>query len=147
MIQNPIKKMTVDFSVNQIEKAVVRVSEFIHVAKLETTNPIMKQHTIIFSESFSLGTRLVINLNEVSENKTEITIEAQRVVGAFDKSVEITNANTHIQSFINILSSLLQNPDLQPNEQELKNQKNSSINSVIIGVTVVVIILIWLFNK
>lgn len=54
-------------------------------------------------------------MTKVSETSTEITIEIRRKFGAFDTSVEVSNANYHFQDLTKYLSEIviLSNEDFE----------------------------------
>ena len=146
MIQNPTKKIVVNFSTNEVEVAIGKVPNFISNCSMNNSDSVLHEHTLNFSEILSTGSRLVVNLNEISETKTEINLEVKIVVGAFDKPHEITNANSHIDNFTSTLSKLLQDKNLEPTEQELKTQANQATNSIIISVFIVALIVIYFLS-
>ena len=65
--------------------------------KFSKANEIFNQYTFESSEFLSLGVYVDINLNKITEDKTEITVEIRRKIGTFNQSYEITNANEHIE--------------------------------------------------
>jgi hypothetical protein len=97
------------------------------------------QYTFEASEFLSLGVFIDINLTEVGPNKTEISIEVRRKLGAFDNWVEVQNANEHIQNIITAISKALTSPNGQVQEV-----KQKSLLPEIIGFVIGIIILLSL---
>jgi TM2 domain-containing membrane protein YozV len=63
----------------------------------------------------SIGIFADINLNSISENKTEITIELRRKLGTFNEAHEVTNANNHIALLVKTISEAIVMSDEQIN--------------------------------
>ena len=104
-VPNPKKTITIDFPIKKLKETIV----FIPLTKEKTfkftsKNEVFNLYTFETTELLSLGVYIDISLSEVSENKTTIEIEVRRKIGAFDKSFEITNANSHISKIIELIS-------------------------------------------
>lgn len=108
MISNPRKNVTVDFTVPEIKRALVRIpAYFSNKYTLDKRNDILNQFTFRALEFLSLGSYIDINLNFVTETKSEIIVEVRRKIGAFDQWVEVQKANQHIENLFNGISVLL----------------------------------------
>lgn len=110
MIPNPKKSVVVDFSVYEIKSALIKLPKyFANKYTLDKQNDLMNQYTFGALEFLSLGVYIDINLNYVSETKTNIIVEVRRKIGAFDQTFEVQKANQHIEKMFSGISVLLTN--------------------------------------
>jgi len=126
MIQNPTKSFTVNKSVNEVKQIINRITEFTK-CKLKSSDNIINEYEFDFS-TLMVGNIVTMSLNEVSENKTEINLEARRVMGAYDQAIEVTTANLDLKSITKAISTLIDNPKASsPSQiratQKLENEK------------------------
>ncbi len=98
--------MHVDFSLDRIKECAKNITLINSKYRLFSSNEIFNQFTYESFEFLSLGVYIDINLNSVSDNKTEISIEIRRKIGTFNESHEVTHANDHIVNIVNYLSQL-----------------------------------------
>ena len=114
MISNPKKNVVLDRNISEIKTAIKRIpSYFNEKYTVEAENELLNQYTFKAFELLSLGVFVDINLNSLSETKTDIIIEIKRRFGAFDTEVEVSNANDHIKNMFNAISELILNPDTE----------------------------------
>lgn len=106
-IPNPKKNLSVDFSIERVKDSVKNISLINSQYKFNSSNEVFNQYTYESYEFLSLGVFIDINLNSLSENKTEITVEIRRKLGTFNESHEVTNANNHIVKIINHIAQLI----------------------------------------
>ena len=110
MIPNPKKNVVVDFTVDEIKSVLIKLPKYFgNKYTLDQQNELMNQYTFGALEFLSLGVSIDINLNYISETKTNIEVEVRRKIGAFDQSFEVQKANQHIQNIFNGISVLLTN--------------------------------------
>ena len=107
-IPNPKKNLTVDFTLEKVRDSVKNIPLINSQYRFSSSNEIFNQYTYECFEFLSLGAFIDINLNSLTENKTEITIEIRRKVGTFNESHEVTNANNHIAKIINYIAQLIE---------------------------------------
>lgn len=105
-IPNPKKSIVVDLPLKKVTNSVKNISILNAKYKFHSSNEIFNQYTFESFEFLSLGMYADINLNSISENKTEITIEIRRKIGSFNQSSEISNANRHITNLTNYIAQL-----------------------------------------
>ncbi|WP_430827188.1 TM2 domain-containing protein [Chryseobacterium indologenes] len=105
-IPNKKKTLHVDFSLDRIKECAKNITLINSKYRLFSSNEIFNQFTYESFEFLSLGVYIDINLNSVSDNKTEISIEIRRKIGTFNESHEVTHANDHIVNIVNYLSQL-----------------------------------------
>jgi hypothetical protein len=110
MIPNPKKNVVVDFTLIDCKNAIKKIpSYFKQKYTLEKQNDILNQTTFGALEFLSLGVFIDVNLNSISETKTDIIVEVRRKLGAFDTWVEVSKANRHLDDLFNGISALLMN--------------------------------------
>jgi hypothetical protein len=161
-IPNPKKNLIIDFPIEQVKHGVSHLHLVNSNYKLTKSNEVFNQYTFEALEFLSLGVYIDINLSSVSEKKTDVSIEIRRKVGTFNQSHEVTNANNHIQSIIEMLSKSIlftdeQIKELQLNFKESKDEKLSfktadTFQKIIIYSIVAILILgiigiFWVRNK
>lgn len=106
-IPNPKKSTQVDFPIEKVKLSVQSISLRNNKYKFSKANEIFNQYTYESSEFLSLGVYVDINLNKITEDKTEITVEIRRKIGTFNQSYEITNANEHIEKTFECIAFLI----------------------------------------
>ncbi|WP_326981622.1 TM2 domain-containing protein [Chryseobacterium sp. MYb264] len=136
-IPNPKKNLSVDFPIERVKDSVKNISLVNPKYKFNSSNEIFNQYTYESYEFLSLGVFIDINLNSLSENKTEITIEIRRKIGTFNESHEVTNANDHIVKIVNHIAQLVSMSaedilklKLQQTENVKTLQSNTPSNSI-----------------
>jgi|GEM_PF-1119626 len=105
-IPNPKKSSIVDFPIERIKQSVQNISLVNNKYKFTKSNDIFNQYTYEALEFLSLGIFADINLNSISENKTEITVEIRRKIGSFNQAHEVTKANEHLDKIFNAIANL-----------------------------------------
>jgi len=106
-IPNPKKSLSVDFPIEQVRQSVKSISLINPKYRFSNANEIFNQYTYESYEFLSLGVYIDINLNSVSQNKTEIAVEIRRKLGTFNESHEVTHANKHITNIVNYIAQLV----------------------------------------
>lgn len=106
-IPNPKKNLSVDFPIEKVRQSVKNLSLINQKYRFSSSNEIFNQYTYEF---LSLGVYIDINLNSLTENKTEITVEIRRKLGTFNESHEVTHANNHITNIVNYIAQLVSMP-------------------------------------
>ncbi|SIQ86790.1 TM2 domain-containing protein [Chryseobacterium indoltheticum] len=106
-IPNPKKNLSVDFPIEKVRQGVKNLSLINQKYRFSNSNEIFNQYTYESYEFLSLGVYIDINLNSVTENKTEITVEIRRKLGTFNESHEVTHANNHIINIVNYIAQLV----------------------------------------
>lgn len=113
-IPNPTKKLNLDFSIEKVKSSIKEIPYLKKEYQLKNFNEVFNLFTFEAFEFLSLGIFADINLNSISENKTEINIEIRRKLGSFNQSHEVTLANKHIEQLIDLIgkSILLSDEDI-----------------------------------
>lgn len=86
------------------------------------SNKTLNSFTYQTTELLSLGVYIDINCLAINESRTEVIIEVRRKIGGFDKSHEVSLANTHIS---NLTGLITQSIDTEEQERILKFNKIS----------------------
>lgn len=146
-IPNPKRTQSLDFSIQQINLAIDRVSKFSKKYKFTKSNPVFNQTTLEAFEFLSVGVFIDISLSSITDTKSEITIEVRRKIGSFDQSYEVTNANKHLENLFDLLAKVILLDDTKFNE--LVEEENNKVAEdkratrytilVILGITVVIL--------
>jgi hypothetical protein len=77
---------------------------------LVKSTPSFNLFTFHSFEFLSAGVYIDVSLSSITENKTEIDLEARRANGSFDKSHEISLANEHLATITDLLAGSLNTP-------------------------------------
>jgi hypothetical protein len=103
-------------------------------------------------EFLSLGACIVIDTNYKDDQSTEVNVEIQRKVGAFDQSYEITYANEHLSNTVKAIQFVSKNYDYNPiietpdNLTTSETKKKSNPLVLILAVIGWLLLLGWLFS-
>lgn len=128
-IPNPKKTLNVDIALDRVKESVKNITLLSPKYKFHSSNEIFNQYTYESYEFLSLGVYIDINLNSMSENKTEINVEIRRKVGTFNESHEVTHANQHI---VNIVNSIAQLTAMSTDEIiKLKSRQSQNVPALI----------------
>jgi hypothetical protein len=121
-IPNPKKSTLVDFPIERVKLSVLNISLINNKYKFTSSNEIFNQYTYEALEFLSLGVYLDINLNKMSDDKTEITVEVRRKIGTFNQSHEVTKANEHLIKIFDCIAQLT-----AKNPEEIENIKSEQL--------------------
>ena len=121
-IPNPKKTINVPFNANKIGEMIKALPSLEKKYKLTKFNDAFKVYTLEAYEFLNLGIFADFSLNDVSPEKTEITIELRRKIGSFDQAHEVSNANRHLDVLIDLLGNLSTMSD-----EKLQDLINSSL--------------------
>ena len=128
VIPNPKKVFTIPFSISETYNALKSIPNLNTKYSLNKLNETFNSCVFETTELLSLGVYIDFNLNEISENKTEVTIEVRRKLGSFDKSHEVTLANNHIADLVDTLSNIVGKTDAEI-QTNIKENNETAINS------------------
>ncbi|SHE49286.1 TM2 domain-containing protein [Chryseobacterium vrystaatense] len=140
-IPNPKKILNVDFPLDRVKESVKNITLLNSKYRIHSSNEIFNQYTYESYEFLSLGVYIDINLNSMSENKTEITVEIRRKMGTFNESHEVTHANQHIVNIVNYIAKLtvmsademikLKSQQVQNITAPIKSRKEKNIAAIL----------------
>lgn len=157
MIANPVKSIILKQSIEDLNQIMPRLANYLaeNIAvgyNQEAFDSVINELQISKSEDLSVGVIIVVNLNYKEENITEVNIEVQRKIGSFNRGIEVTNANIHLNNVVKALSFLIQNPDWQPTgrlngEALIKENQQKTLNKtlwlVVLGFLIAGIFIVW----
>jgi hypothetical protein len=123
-IPNPKKTFQIDRRAEDVNTALENLNLYTKVYKLNKANPLLKLYTFEATETLSLGVYIDITFAKISDTTTDVTIEVRRKIGSFDKSYEVSNANTHISSLSELLTTSLTN---DPTEKRAEYDAKQSL--------------------
>lgn len=142
-IPNPTRSITLNYPIDHVTEVLNELSEVHKTMRIEGYTLQEKNETILQwkfqkTEFLSLGSIIIIHLEEVGD-RTKMSVEVTRVLGAFDSWVEVQNANRHLDVIFKSVAFGL-NP---PTEEEIKDiqikQENANDSSAVWTVIIVVI--------
>ena len=124
-IPNQKKTTQVDFPIEKVKISVKNISLLNKKYKFTNSNEIFNQYTYEATEFLSMGVYIDINLNTITENKTEITVEVRRKIGTFNESYEVTNANQHLVNIYDCIAKLTTktNEEIEALHKEIADSK------------------------
>jgi len=139
IIPNPTKTINLPVSSDKVTVAITNLSETLKSMgkkgyNLTETDEFMNTYTFEKTEFLSLGSVIVM---EVIDNgdKTQIKLEVQRKLGAFDNEVEVHNATEHITYITKALSTSL-NPKATKTTKVTEKKKGMSTFKMVMIVMV-----------
>jgi len=121
-ILNPKKEITIDFPIEKVKSSISKIyitSDGKY--RIHDENDILNQVILECFEGLSLGVYIDFNMTKISDISTKITIEIRRKLGSFDNSIEVQNANYHLQDLTKYLSEIVKLSDV---EFEVKYAQN-----------------------
>ena len=143
----PQKELVVDFSVNDVKNAILKIPKMVDSCSMLQKDDVLKKYDLQFTSFASTGNKLSIHLVEINDNKTKIVVDTTRVFGSYNQSHEVTSANTDFTKMTNALSKLLTNPNMTETEMTTirSNNSNSGVNAVLY--IIFIISLIYIFTR
>ena len=144
-IPNPRKTITIDFPIEQVKVAARNIDKVMKFCHFREENDMFNSYKFSRSEFLSLGAFININLNSVSNTKTQVDVEISRQLGAFDQWVEVQKANEHVQETINSIAYIIKN-----GVPETKAEAQEEVGGSRFGWVKIVLIIIgvlWLIGK
>ncbi len=143
----PQKEMILDFGINDVKQSILKLPKMLDNCKVIDQNDILKKYDLQFTSFMSLGNRLSLQLTEISDTKTKITIDTTRMVGSFNESHEVSLATTDYNKMITALSKLLANPNMEESEMVDHSTKNSDSGLNIVFGIIFFIFMIYIFSR
>ena len=115
-LPNPTKSITFNFSKVAVETAINTALTLAEMSKykFQSKNDILGEWTFHSFEFLSVGVNVVINISDIAENKTNVSIEVQRVIGTFDQFYEVDRAKNHLTNWFTAIGKMLTTPYVAP---------------------------------
>ena len=145
-IPNPKKTITIDFPIEQVKVAARNIDKVMKFCHFREENDMFNSYKFSRSEFLSLGAFININLNSISETKTQVDVEISRQLGAFDQWVEVQKANEHVQETINSIAYIIKNGVPESKAEAQKEIGNKSSWPVIVGILIGLWVLVKIFG-
>lgn len=120
---NPTNTLLFDKPSFDVNEAIAFIPALSSKYKLVSADPALQLYTLSGRETSSNGVYIDIRYASNHENKTEVTLAVRRKTGSFEKSSDVTMANQHLDTLVNLLSdSLRLAPD---NKSRLRSTKTN----------------------
>ncbi len=155
MIQNPKKTMVLNFSIEKIKRCTKQIYKFYYDIEngMCKFDDVLNIYKFKCKERLSTGSMLVLTMSEQGENKTQIEIEMQRIIGSYDADHEVQLANNHINTFLELLSSLLTKSEEElviienkkPEEIDQSEKKTNRVSWVLMLI-IILALAAWIFS-
>jgi hypothetical protein len=146
-IPNPRKTITIDFPIEQVKVAARNIDKVMKFCHFREENDMFNSYKFSRSEFLSMGAFININLNSVSDTKTQVDVEISRQLGAFDEWVEVQKANKHVEEAINSIAYIIKNgvPVAKPSSPTTEPPKrilntNGKIMSFVLWILIGVVV-------
>jgi hypothetical protein len=111
-ISTPTNTLLIDKPSADVNEAIAFIPALSSKYKLANANPALQMYTFSGEESSSAGVYIDVHCVLNKENMTEVTLAVRRKTGSFEKSSEVSMANQHLNTLVNLLSdSLRLEPD------------------------------------
>jgi hypothetical protein len=151
-IPNPTRTITIPATYDSVVSVMDNISNILTTMRvsgydLKERHTLLGQWKFTKTEFLSLGVEILVMLEDVGE-KTKITVEIQRVLGAFDSWVEVHNANKHLEVIFKAISFGINPPsedkvvEIQK-QQETENQ-NNGMASILVGGVIMFVMLAYI---
>jgi hypothetical protein len=146
-VANPRKEVTVNYSKQQVLDAIDNLTSNEYFKSFESFDEVLNTFTYRFEKPisglFKLFMRAEIEVNEISETKTKITIEVSDWDNVLDDEFDVSSANILMKSILKTISTTL-NPDQEVSSNETNNDNSSIFSAVlkIVGGVIAAVILL-----
>ena len=107
VISNPKKTFQIEKNIEDIRSGAEDIYLFTKKYSFIKSDTILNSCTYSTTELLSLGVWIHLSYSIINEKRTEVTIEIERKIGSFDRSHEVTMANTHLANISDLLSKSL----------------------------------------
>lgn len=147
-VTNPRKEVTVNYSKQQVLDAIDNLKSNEYFNAFESFDEVLNTFTYRFEKPinglFKLFMCAEIEVVEISENKTKITIEVSDWDNVLDDEFDVSSANILMKSILKTISQTL-NPNQESPSSEINTTSGANIISLmlkIIGGVIAFVILI-----
>jgi hypothetical protein len=146
-IPNPKKTITINFPIEQVKVAARNIDKVMQFCHFREENDMFNSYKFSRTEFLSMGAFININLNSITNSKTQIDVEITRQIGAFDQWVEVQKANKHVEETFNSIAHILKNGVPVKKTQSTNNNNDSvEIWSTLIGLIIGGLSLLWIIK-
>lgn len=158
-IPNPRREITVKGTEEEISKWLYKIPIYMdtHIKSGYIQQKLDEQIGRIEigkTEFLSLGVNIVIDVNYMSEEASELCIEVQRTIGSFDRSAEISYANDHLNNTVQAIKYISKNKEYNPekkinsfsdNSIDKSNEDSSLIGGLVVFSILVIVVIYFIY--
>ena len=156
-VSNPKKEVTVNYSKQQVLDAIENLKSNEYFKAFESYDEVLNTFTYRFEKPisglFKLFMRAEIEVNEISETQTKITIEVSDWDNVLDDEFDVSSANILMKSILKTISQTL-NPNQENQNQEVSTNETNTDSSPVLsaflkiigGIVAGIILFSMLFN-
>lgn len=101
---HPKKTVLIERPSFEVNEAIAFIPALSRKYKITKANPSLQAYTLSGAELSNTGAYIDIHCTSVSAASTGITLEVRRKKGEFENSTEVSMANQHIDTVLNLLS-------------------------------------------
>ena len=136
-VANPRKEVTVTYSKQQVLDAIDNLTSNEYFKSFESFDEVLNTFTYRFEKPisglFKLFMRAEIEVTEISETKTKITIEVSDWDNVLDDEFDVSSANILMKSILKTISQTL-NPNQEVSSNETNDDGESNVVSLILKI-------------
>lgn len=136
-VSNPKKEVTLNFSKAEVLNAIENLKTNEYFKTFESFDEVLNVFTYRFEKPisglFKLFMRAEIEVNEISDNKTKVTIEVSDWDNVLDDEFDVSSANILMKSILKTISQTL-NPNQEVSSNETNNDGESNVVSLILKI-------------
>lgn len=136
-VSNPKKEVTLNFSKAEVLNAIENLKTNEYFKTFENFDEVLNVFTYRFEKPitglFKTFMRAEIEVNEISDNKTKVTIEVSDWDNVLDDEFDVSSANILMKSILKTISQTL-NPNQEVSSNETNNDGESNVVSLILKI-------------
>jgi hypothetical protein len=136
-VSNPKKEVTLNFSKAEVLNAIENLKTNEYFKTFESFDEVLNVFTYRFEKPitglFKTFMRAEIEVNEISDNKTKVTIEVSDWDNVLDDEFDVSSANILMKSILKTISQTL-NPNQEVSSNETSNDGESNVVSLILKI-------------
>lgn len=144
-VANPKKEVTLNFSKAEVLNAIENLKTNEYFKTLENFDEVLNTFTYRFEKPisglFKLFMRAEIEVNEISETKTKITIEVSDWDNVLDDEFDVSSANILMKSILKTISNTL-SPNLTSSDSKSETKHSGCLWNIakFLGITLAIIL-------
>lgn len=136
-VSNPKKEVTLNFSKAEVLNAIENLKTNEYFKTFESFDEVLNVFTYRFEKPitglFKTFMRAEIEVNEISDNKTKVTIEVSDWDNVLDDEFDVSSANILMKSILKTISQTL-NPNQEVSSNETNDDGESNVVSLILKI-------------
>ena len=136
-VSNPKKEVTLNFSKAEVLNAIENLKTNEYFKTFESFDEVLNVFTYRFEKPitglFKTFMRAEKEVNEISDNKTKVTIEVSDWDNVLDDEFDVSSANILMKSILKTISQTL-NPNQEVSSNETNDDGESNVVSLILKI-------------